>query len=159
MGKGPKELSHVVANIAIVFFAGFVIAIIGAWMLPWLKLIPITSPAFLNILRVFGFGALFFGTLVVFSAQKYRKHLYKKGTDKLCFDFYVGPYKYMRHPTYLGLLILMIGLACILNSLPVVVVAVTTVVIAHFTLIRDEEKLLAGECGEAYQTYKSKVRW
>lgn len=159
MGKRPKELSHVVANIAIVFFAGLVIAIIGAWMLPWLKLVPITSAPFLLVLKIFGFGALFFGTFVVFSAQNYRKHLYKKGTDKLCFDFYVGPYKYMRHPTYLGLLVLMIGLACILNSLPIFIVAIATVAIAHFTLIRDEEKLLTGECGEAYQVYKSKVRW
>lgn len=158
MGK-PKELSHVVAYISVVFFAGFVIAIASAWILPSLKLVPIVTPGLLLALRVFGFGALFFGTLVVFSAQKYRKHLYKKGTDKLCFDFYVGPYKYMRHPTYLGLLLLMIGLACILNSLPVFVVALVTLITAHITLIKDEEKLLSGECGEAYQTYKAKVRW
>lgn len=154
----PKELSHIVAHIAFVFFAGFILALAAALLLPWLKLVPVASPALFSILRVFGFGSLFFGTIVVFFAQKYRRPLYKKDTDKVCFDFYVGPYKYMRHPTYLGLLILMIGLACILNSLPVLVVTGITIFFAHFTLVKDEEKLLTGECGEAYQTYKAKVR-
>jgi len=153
-----KELSHLVAHIAFVFFAGFLLALLGALLAPELKLVPTTSPMAFLLVRIFGFVALVFGTVIVFFSQKYRRHLYKKGTDKLCFDFYVGPYKYMRHPTYLGILILMIGLACILNSLPVIVVAFITLIVTHVTLIKSEDKLLAGECGEAYRAYQSKVR-
>lgn len=153
------ELTNRVASTTLVFFLALVVGVVLALVFPTLRFVDWNNTFFLNILQGLGLALLVWGTFLVFFSQKYRKRLYLPGTDKVCFDFYVGPYKYFRHTTYMGLLILFFGLAALTNAIAIAIVTIITAIIVHFTLIKKEEALLRGECGEAYQDYATKVRW
>jgi protein-S-isoprenylcysteine O-methyltransferase Ste14 len=64
-----------------------------------------------------------------------------------------GPYRYIRHPSYLGALIAIIGIAFALNSLPgaIVLVSFTAAVLMH--RIQIEDKYLSIHLGEDYRSY------
>jgi protein-S-isoprenylcysteine O-methyltransferase Ste14 len=63
-----------------------------------------------------------------------------------------GLYKYIRHPSYSGLLIICLGLSLGMNSL-LSVLAALPVVIAVLYRIKVEEAILIEEFGEVYQDY------
>ena len=67
-----------------------------------------------------------------------------------------GPYKFVRHPIYTGLLMAAIGSAFV-ASRPAAVVGVCLVLVAFLIKIRHEESLLTQEFGYEYRTYKSEV--
>lgn len=64
-----------------------------------------------------------------------------------------GPYAYVRHPIYSGLLLAMIGTALVIGEwrglLPILLVAV-----AHHLKARREEQLLTQEFGDQYLEYR-----
>lgn len=64
-----------------------------------------------------------------------------------------GPYKYIRHPSYLGALIAILGIALATNSLPgsLVLIAVTTTTLV--LRIRTEDRYLAEQMSDAYKEY------
>lgn len=66
-----------------------------------------------------------------------------------------GPYKYIRHPRYLGILIFFLGIALTFRSLLAVLVAAAMIPVLVWR-IRAEEALLAGEFGEAWEAYRRK---
>jgi len=68
-----------------------------------------------------------------------------------------GPYAYVRHPMYSGLLLMMVGAVIFFANVVVLLVA------ALFTLglvfkAREEEKLLAGRLPETYPAYKARTK-
>ncbi|MFQ5920088.1 MAG: methyltransferase family protein, partial [Thermoplasmata archaeon] len=65
-----------------------------------------------------------------------------------------GPYAVIRHPTYVGHVLMALGVAAIFLSYPLVAIALLTVVFAHVQA-RGEERLLASPegFGEAYRDY------
>ena len=69
-----------------------------------------------------------------------------------------GPYRFTRNPMYVGLTLMYVGIALLINAgwplllLPLVVVGV------YWFIIREEEKYLAGLFGEEYLAYKRRVR-
>ena len=68
-----------------------------------------------------------------------------------------GPYKYIRHPSYTGMLISFLCLAFLLGnwlSLLLIIVPITAVLIYR---IRSEEELLAAEFGAEYSEYSKKT--
>ncbi len=69
-----------------------------------------------------------------------------------------GPYRLSRHPVYLGLALLMVGLSLKTGSLWSLVLAVPTVLAIQFLTVGKEEAYLEREFGEAYRAYKRKVR-
>ncbi|GAA3745734.1 phosphatidylethanolamine N-methyltransferase family protein [Leifsonia bigeumensis] len=69
-----------------------------------------------------------------------------------------GPYRWVRHPGYLGLLLQFIGMgmmlspyAALIGSLPVVLLTAAR--------LAGEEKLLVSEFGDEYEDYRRRVRW
>lgn len=156
--KKTEELTNRVASTTLVYFVALVVAVLFSFIFPELRFVHPENVTYVTILQVFGLGLLAWGTILVSFSQKYRKHLYLPGTDTVCFDFYVGPYKYFRHATYMGLLILFFGLAALINSIPIAIVAIITAIVVHFTLVKKEDQLLLGECGDVYREYKKKVR-
>jgi protein-S-isoprenylcysteine O-methyltransferase Ste14 len=69
-----------------------------------------------------------------------------------------GPYRFTRNPIYLGMVILLAGIAVMLGSLtPWVVVPVFTWLINR-NVIPVEEAMLAATFGSEYQQYRARVR-
>ncbi len=67
-----------------------------------------------------------------------------------------GPYRYVRHPSYLGMMLAMLGWALLFRSS--VGVAATALGLVVLSLrIEAEEAMLASQFGEAYETYRART--
>lgn len=69
-----------------------------------------------------------------------------------------GPFKFSRNPIYLGMVIILLGLACFLGSLTPFIFPLLFVIIINNYIIPHEEKQLTQIFGEEYLSYKMKVR-
>jgi protein-S-isoprenylcysteine O-methyltransferase Ste14 len=69
-----------------------------------------------------------------------------------------GLYKKIRHPSYFGLLLIIIGFSLTMNSLYSFLVFVIPVGCAVFYRISVEEKVLLHEFGDDYLNYRSKTK-
>lgn len=69
-----------------------------------------------------------------------------------------GPYRFTRNPMYVGLTIVYIGGAVVLNSAwPLILLPVVLILLAHFVVVR-EEQYLSDAFGDEYAAYRSRVR-
>jgi protein-S-isoprenylcysteine O-methyltransferase Ste14 len=69
-----------------------------------------------------------------------------------------GPYRYVRHPSYSGLLLIVIGLALIYGnwlSLAILAILPAAVLLRRISV---EESVLAGVLGQPYADYKSRTK-
>ena len=66
-----------------------------------------------------------------------------------------GPYRYTRHPLYLGSTIMTIGFAVAANSLVVTMIAAVYLAVTYSSAIRREEAYLTDRFGAAYPDYKA----
>ena len=69
-----------------------------------------------------------------------------------------GIYSIIRHPAYLGLLLIFIGLSVSMNSVLSIIVIAIPVFLVIFYRIKVEEKVLTDEFGETYLDYSQKTR-
>jgi len=70
----------------------------------------------------------------------------------------VGFYKYSRHPMYLGMLLILLGIFLLLGSLSPIIILPIYIALITRNFILPEEKMLQETFGDAYQKYKIKVR-
>jgi protein-S-isoprenylcysteine O-methyltransferase Ste14 len=71
-----------------------------------------------------------------------------------------GPYRFSRNPMYLGMFLMMLGLALVIGTLPFYLSAVGFFAIMHFLFCPFEEKKLAHAFGRQYEQYRNEVhRW
>ena len=66
-----------------------------------------------------------------------------------------GPYRFTRHPLYVGSTIMALGFVIAANSVAVAVVALVYFAIAYTAAIRREEAFLTEAFGDAYPDYKA----
>jgi protein-S-isoprenylcysteine O-methyltransferase Ste14 len=104
-------------------------------------------------------GILFLisGTLLIFWAQKTSRNLKKDNVSKETFCH--GPYYFTRTPTNFGLFFLVLGFGLIINAFFVTLFAFISFVIAKFTFLNKEEKILALKYGTPYLEYKKMVKF
>jgi protein-S-isoprenylcysteine O-methyltransferase Ste14 len=69
-----------------------------------------------------------------------------------------GVFGYSRNPIYLGLILLLVGLALLLGSLTPFAVCVAFAVLLHYRFVRVEERMLADRFGTDWQDYSARVR-
>jgi protein-S-isoprenylcysteine O-methyltransferase Ste14 len=69
-----------------------------------------------------------------------------------------GPYRYVRHPSYTGALVIFAGLGLALQSWGAVVVLVLIFAAVYGYRIRVEEEALISELGEAYIAYSRRTK-
>jgi len=71
-----------------------------------------------------------------------------------------GPFRFSRHPMYLGFVLILVGIAFILGSLSSLLGAVLMFFILETRFIPLEEKRLEEEFGQRYWHYKRRInRW
>jgi protein-S-isoprenylcysteine O-methyltransferase Ste14 len=68
------------------------------------------------------------------------------------------PYNVIRHPSYLGALLAIVGIAIFLNSFIGAAVAFVCMMIAYVIRIEAEEKALESLFGSAYTDYKRRTK-
>jgi len=69
----------------------------------------------------------------------------------------VGPYAFVRHPIYTGLLMAFVGMALLQGTLAALV-AVSLFTLVLVSKLRLEERFLASEFGSVYQDYRARVK-
>lgn len=69
-----------------------------------------------------------------------------------------GPYRFSRNPIYVAFSILVLGIACWLNSLWLVATLAVVVLLMNAVVIPREERYLERRFGDTYLEYKSRVR-
>ena len=69
-----------------------------------------------------------------------------------------GPFRISRHPMYLGMILILLGVAAFLGSLISFVFPIIFVMIMEKLFIPMEEKNLEKEFGDKYIAYKKRVR-
>jgi protein-S-isoprenylcysteine O-methyltransferase Ste14 len=69
-----------------------------------------------------------------------------------------GPFAFTRNPLYLTLLAIYAGIGIALASVTFLAVLVPLAVVLHFGVVLREERYLEAKFGEAYLSYKSRVR-
>ena len=67
-----------------------------------------------------------------------------------------GPYRYTRHPLYLGSSLIGIGMAVIANNLIVAVIVIAYLALTLTAAMRSEEAHLREKFGDAYDAYAQK---
>jgi protein-S-isoprenylcysteine O-methyltransferase Ste14 len=70
----------------------------------------------------------------------------------------MGPYRFVRHPIYLGLSMLAMGGALAFSSWPAVVVVLSAIVPTFLWRAWAEERLLADTFGEHYSSYRKQTK-
>jgi protein-S-isoprenylcysteine O-methyltransferase Ste14 len=71
-----------------------------------------------------------------------------------------GVFSISRNPLYLGIVIMVIGIALAFNVLWVIILLLPAVVLCHYVLIFPEERYLSARLGEEYKAYTLSVyRW
>ena len=68
-----------------------------------------------------------------------------------------GIYARMRNPMYVGLTLLLVGLAIALASDWTLILAIPAVLLLHFGVVKREERYLEAKFGESYRTYMRRV--
>lgn len=64
-----------------------------------------------------------------------------------------GPYRFVRHPSYTGLMLVFIGVSLSFGTLTALLVFLVCVSIAMLVRIRVEERVLSDELGDAYREF------
>ena len=111
-------------------------------------------------LYVYGFAVFCFGLVVRWYAILYLGRLFTVDvaihSDHRVVDS--GPYRFVRHPSYLGALLAFLGLGiCWLNWISILAVLVPITAAFAFR-IRVEEAALLESLGEAYRAYSARTK-
>ena len=119
-----------------------------------------TYPVLLNLSIFFGIFVVLLGIILVYISLKKLSRMETTFIPdgepiKLVVD---GPFRISRNPTYLGMLLILLGTALSLQSLSSLMVAAVFFLIINFTRIRHEENKLSEIFKEDWQDYSSKTR-
>lgn len=69
-----------------------------------------------------------------------------------------GPYRFSRHPGYVALTLLYLGVALLLNNVWVLAMVMPALLVMDLWIVRREERHLEERFGEQYLRYKGTVR-
>ncbi len=106
---------------------------------------------------VFANICFFIGPVLMIWAQytSHRFEIVKQQTGELHFNR--GPYKYLRNPTQLGLVVLVLGYAFATSTAILFVTTGVAYIISNF-FFKKHEEILESRYGAAYTAYKASVK-
>ncbi len=104
-----------------------------------------------------GFLFMVLGSVIIYWAQSTSGKKTQQMPNFGIRDFALGPYKYSRNPTHIGLALLTFGFAIIMQSFLMIALLVIAYTVTKLIYIPKEEKLLEAKYGEQYLDYKKKV--
>lgn len=107
----------------------------------------------------FGIVFVFLGTGLVYWAQTSSSKAIKiKPEENSVAGFTIGPYKYFRNPTYIGLFVMTLGFGILIKSLFSVLFILFAYLVIKFVFIKKETKILKQKYQDLYTKYEDKVK-
>lgn len=152
----PSDTAGVTILPPFVFLAGLVVGYLIQFVLP----VAIAPPTLDVAIRVLGVLLVLFGGFLMFTAfgifQKAGTPISPhEPTRTLTFD---GPYRYSRNPIYLGMALILAGLALVGNALWPLLATIPAVWWIQTQVIAREEQYLEAKFGAPYLDFKKRVR-
>jgi len=135
------------------YFYAFIIFIVAVYFLfPYLNII--IFPYNLIGLVIFTLGFY----LMSWSWLRFKKHQTPESFKKSTALVQDGPYKFSRNPMYLGMTLILLGLAVLFKNIIGLIAPFLFFLTMHFMFIPFEEEKNEKELGEKYIDYKKKAR-
>lgn len=143
-------------NSAMVLMWTFVLCMLAPMLLRYYAGVFVWNPTLIGV----GLGISVFGLAFRIYAIRY---LGKQFTTKVkIVDDHelinTGPYKYMRHPSYTGTMLLILGNALMYGSIWIAILITLAMYLGYQYRIKHEEKALIAHFGEKYIQYKQTTR-
>ena len=110
-----------------------------------------------GLIQVLGFILVVLSPFLLLWSQRARIKLYDN-EKILNFNFPKGPYQFSRHPSYLALVLILLGLAFLLNSMLMLLLVIGFFFFFSLVWIPKEEHMLNHYYPKNYTQYKKKVR-
>lgn len=136
----------------------FVIVMVVALSLDVFFPNPTASPFWTEEVGIF---ALVLGSTLLYWAHVSSKIIRKDVvSSQNNVNFFVGPYRYVRHPSYLGMVFVGLGISLIMNSVIVLGATILFYVCARIVATKEEKHLLHGDSHvkQHYGEYSKKVK-
>jgi len=106
--------------------------------------------------KYIGYFFIIIGPILIYWAQSTSKALSKN--PPLIPTFRNGPYKYIRTPTYSGILIMMFGYSLIIQSIYTFIFLIIAVILSKHFILKKQDKILSDRYGEHFDKYKKEVK-
>ncbi len=149
--RGGESIHFVLAHAYMTFFFCVMFGVLFDILVPF--------DLFENVnYSYFGLIFILAGSFMVYWAQKSSNKLdrAKKENVEDHAIFMIGPYKFIKHPTYLGLFTLSLGFSILIESIPSIIFVIIAHIIIKLTFVKKEEKILENKYGDKYVLYKNK---
>jgi protein-S-isoprenylcysteine O-methyltransferase Ste14 len=136
----------------------FIIGLLFGWgidhIMPSPSFIPWPYGTILGVLTIVGALALVFWAAGTFKKEGTEVDP-RRPSSKIVAE---GPFKYSRNPMYVGMALVVCGVAFWMDSLWILIFLVPSLFFIRYGVIAREEKYLKNKFGEEYLAYKKKVR-
>ena len=153
-GNSSRDTSGVAVRPPIAWAA----TVAAALLLHWLYPLPFLSAA-LPAAAVGGAVFLAGLALLISAALTFRRAGTNVPTSKPTTTIVAaGPYRYSRNPIYAGMFVGLVGIAIGFDSLWPLVLLVPFFLVIRYGVVAREEAYLERKFGDAYTTYKARVR-
>jgi protein-S-isoprenylcysteine O-methyltransferase Ste14 len=151
MNNSKSEIKSLVIYAPVVYLIALILGII-ADSFYYMELSQSSAVGGIGLLLVF------LATILILWAQYSLRNFQKIEKEELTPEsFSGGPYKFSRHPTYMSLAFLVLGLGLMVNSLIVTTMALVAFVLVYFFILRKEESILERKYGDLYSRYKHEI--
>jgi protein-S-isoprenylcysteine O-methyltransferase Ste14 len=156
--NGTGSSSHDTSGVAVRPPIAWALTVVAAILLHWRYPVPFL-PAALPAAAVGGLVFLAGLALLVWAASTFRGAGTNVPTSKPTTTIVVaGPYRYSRNPIYVGMFLGLVGIAIGFDSLWPLVLLVPFFLVIRYGVVAREEAYLEHKFGDAYRTYKRRVR-
>lgn len=147
------DLPGVIVFPPVLFLSAIVLGVLLQWLWPYHLWNGVSG-------RIVGGCLAGTGVIIVLSAKRSMRRAGtnvhpSRPTTAIVHD---GPYRFTRNPIYLGAMVVYVGLALVTNAFWPLPALVPFAFALHWGVVRREEKYLETKFGEAYVTYKARVR-
>jgi len=119
------------------------------WALPWPKLFGVLS------LGLFALGLITRWWAIVYLGRFFTTNV-AIATDHQLVDS--GPYRWIRHPSYMGSLLILLGFSLSFGNAASVLIIMTPIFMVLLLRMRIEEAALAEALGEPYRNYMQRTK-
>ena len=160
MTHEPSTLDTATSGVRIfppaIFLAGLVIGYLLHWLWP-LNVVPADATV---AIRILGAVVFLLGVALMAAAVGRFRHFGTSPNPTVPTTAFVrnGPYRFTRNPMYLGMTLMLAGLAFLGNALWPLIAVIPAVIITDRLVIQREENYLAARYGADYRAFKDAVR-
>jgi protein-S-isoprenylcysteine O-methyltransferase Ste14 len=152
----PADHPDVIAPPPLIFAAAVVLGLLLEWMLPVYVLSVLfygTGRIIIGLVLIVAGAALGIAAERTFRAAGTNTPPWKPALNLAT----SGVFRYLRNPMYVGMTLMVAGLAITLASDWMLVLLVPAVLVTHYGVVLREERYLEQKFGERYRRYKTAV--